>query len=597
MKINNLKKHIFRKFRSTQSTMMVSFSLLMVLAMLIFLFIALRHTREVAFENSVEATTAITKQVNDNIDSYIESMENIAAVVANGTELSMYLFNDEKSDVAETTNKNRIISQFNTIRDSRDDISNIAAVADNGKYLVNDGTDTLSDYVNIKNQRWYQTTLSSKSGQVVSSSHVQNVIPSSYKWVITLSKALINHQTAQREGVFFVDLNYESISDLCSRNRLGNKGYVFILDELGNVVYHPKMQLMYGGLKTENITGIMESDQPYLIDDSGEDSIIYTKSVSDKTGWSVVGATYASDLLRNDTQTQMIYFVAMFLLLAGVLLVSSFISKEITRPIRDLKDSMILVEKGQFLEASVEVTANNELGSLTKSFNSMTQQIQNLMEENIHEQKEKRRSEMKALQAQINPHFLYNTLDSIIWMSEAGENEEVVLMTSALARLFRQAISNDKEEVPIREEIAYVKNYLTIQKMRYKDKMDFDIQIDPRIEGIPIIKFAIQPLVENSIYHGLKLKEEKGQLLITGGLEGENAYLEVSDNGVGMDAETLSHIFDEKKIDYKRNGVGVNNVQRRLQLYYGADYSIHYESKVGVGTKARILIPAVRESL
>lgn len=595
MKRESLKKSIFRKFRSTQSTMMVSFSLLMVLAMLIFLFIALSHTKNVAFENSVEATSSITKQVNDNIDSYIESMENIAAVVANGSEVSAYLFSNEEAAEEEQLNKNRIVSQFETIKNSRDDISNIAAVGNNGKYIVNDGQDTLSDYVNIKNQRWYQTTLSSRSGQVISSSHVQNVIPSSYKWVITLSKALINNQTGKREGVFFVDLNYESISDLCNRNRIGSKGYVFILDELGNVVYHPKQQLMYGGLKTENIDQIMKSDASYIINESGDDSIIYTKSISAKTGWSVVGATYASDLLKNNTQTQLIYFLAMFLLLAGVLILSSFISREITKPIRELKDSMILVERGQFEQANVEVIANNELGSLTKSFNIMTERIQNLMEENVHEQKEKRKNELKALQAQINPHFLYNTLDSIIWMSEAKKNEEVVLMTSALARLFRQAISNDKEEVSIREEIEYVKNYLTIQKMRYKDKMDFEIQIDPRIEGIPIIKFAVQPLVENSIYHGLKVKDTKGNLQIIGGIEGGNAYIEIEDNGVGMEKETLEHIFDDQKKDYKRNGVGVNNVQRRLKLYYGEAYGISYESKVGIGTKARICVPIERE--
>ena len=152
--------------------------------------------------------------------------------------------------------------------------------------------------------------------------------------------------------------------------------------------------------------------------------------------------------------------------------ISSIISREITKPIRSLRDSMRKVQNGQF-DTHVEAITEMKYGSLGRSFNLMTSEIQALMEQNVYEQKQKRKSELKALQAQINPHFLYNTLDSIIWMSEAGENDEVVEMTSALARLLRQSISNDKEEVELEKEIEYVKNYLTIQKMRYKDKRNF----------------------------------------------------------------------------------------------------------------------------
>ena len=219
------------------------------------------------------------------------------------------------------------------------------------------------------------------------------------------------------------------------------------------------------------------------------------------------------------------------------------------------------------------------------------------MELNINEQKAKRKSEMKALQSQINPHFLYNTLDSIIWMAESGKNEEVVLMTASLARLLRQNISNEEEEISIFEEVEYCRNYLTIQKMRYKDKLEFRIDVAPEITSCQIIKLVLQPLIENAIYHGLKYKESKGLLELIGYAAGEDIIFEIRDNGVGMDEETLNHIFERHTVNYRSNGVGVYNVERRIKLTYGQEYGITYKSRSGEGTVARVCIPKERRDL
>ena len=580
---------IFGRFKSIQSTITVSFSVLMVIAMLIFLFIALHFTKNTIYENSVNYSSQIIEQVNYDIDSYMEYLINISSIVSKSSDVSQYLYNEDQTEEETGEERERILSQFVTIRDSRNDIYNIAAVANNGRSVLNDGSDHFTEYINIKDESWYRAALSSSRGIAISSSHVQNAIQESYKWVITLSRALVNYRTGKNDGVFFVDLNYSAISELCNNNSLGDKGYIFILDENGNIVYHPKQQLMYGGLMTENIDQIMSSKSNHFLTKTGDK--LYTISKSDITGWTVVGAIYTSELMKNNKQAQMLYFLVAAVLLLGVTVVSSIISREITKPIRQLRDSMSLVEKGRFDKANVDVTAENEVGSLSKSFNVMTERIHTLMEQNVYEQKQKRKSELKALQAQINPHFLYNTLDSIIWMSEAGKSEEVVLMTSALARLLRQSISNAKEEVSIGEEIDYVRSYLTIQKMRYKDKLEYSIEMSPEINHVRIIKLALQPIVENAIYHGLKYKETKGNINIDGYKLGRKAYITISDDGVGMDEETLAHIFDEKQKEHKANGVGVPNVQKRLQLYYGEEYGISYISRKGAGTVATITVP------
>ena len=214
-----------------------------------------------------------------------------------------------------------------------------------------------------------------------------------------------------------------------------------------------------------------------------------------------------------------------------------------------------------------------------------------LMEQNVEEQRQKRKSELKALQAQINPHFIYNTLDSIIWMAEWGKTKEVVLMTSSLAKLLRQSISNQNELVRVEEEVEYTRSYLTIQKMRYKDKLKYEILVNPEIQSKKIPKLVLQPLVENAIYHGIKYKEGKGVVCIDGYKEGSSMVLKVQDDGIGMNEEQLKKIFEKRETDTRRNGVGVLNVHERIQLYYGKEYGLKFSSIEGFGTTVEIRIP------
>ena len=249
------------------------------------------------------------------------------------------------------------------------------------------------------------------------------------------------------------------------------------------------------------------------------------------------------------------------------------------------------VEKGNFAHAVLVVREENEIGHLSRNFNMMTEEIQNLIEQRDQEQQIKRKSELKVLQSQINPHFLYNTLDSIIWMAEWGKNQEVVRMTSSLAKLLRRSISNEQETVTVAEEVEYTETYLTIQKMRYKDKLEYEILVDPEILQEKIIKLILQPLVENAIYHGIKYKEGKGMLRIQGFRQENQIVLQVQDDGKGMDADTLAHIFEKHTRDTRSNGVGLNNVNERIQLYYGCGYGLSFRSRLEEGTEAVITLP------
>ncbi len=578
---------IIEQFQTIRGSIMFSFSMLIVVALSVFLIISLTYTETTVFGNSITFSKQIINQINGDLDSYIENMENISSILVESKDVQAYLEPDvEEKYLVET--RSRIIAQIETVMSSRNDIANIALLSQDGTVIINDGEESLNPSVSIEDKKWYQQTINDEEGEYVSTPHVQNLIRSSYEWVITLSHIFRNQETNEINGFFFVDLNYEAISELCNDNKIGERGYVYIVDDQGEIIYHPKQQLLYGGLLEEKTTEILEVED-YTITDEGKDSRLYTVSKSSKTNWTVVGVSYTSELLKYNDTTVMIYIIVALGLLIAVLIVSNIVAQLITRPISELHRSMDKVEQGLFEEASIEVENNNEVGKLSRSFNEMTEKIQFLMEENVKEQREKRKSELRALQAQINPHFLYNTLDSIVWMSAANKNDEVVEMTAALAKLFRQSISNEREIITIREEVDYVRSYLTIQKMRYKDKVDFEIEVEENLLNDSIMKLTLQPLVENAIYHGLKYKKEKGHLLIRAFKE-DKIYLKVIDNGAGMSEEQLKTIF-EKKENEKNNGIGVANVQNRLRLLYGKEYGIVYESELGIGTVATVCIP------
>ncbi|MDO4337010.1 MAG: sensor histidine kinase [Eubacteriales bacterium] len=593
MKKEGFSGRLLGRFKSIQSAIFTVVSILVLSAVAIVTVVSLNYTRSSIYENSVEYTRAIVRQMNQNIDSYIDYMDNISSLIATGDDVQYYLYETEENT---GDARKRLLTQFSTILKGREDIRNLGILRIDGRALINEGEQEVNPDLDIAGQEWYREAMESRDSSALSSSHVQHVVKGERPWVITLSRDIRNRTgSGDSDGVFFIDLNYSAISSLCDQNSIGEKGYVFILDEEGNIVYHPQQQQLYNELQTENIDMVMNAESDTVITDNGDQGKIYTLSRSEKTGWTVAACMNVGELLKNTRKAQSIYVLTAVALVVVALWISSIITRMITSPLQKLRDSMAKVQEGDFETADVEVPSENEIGSLTKSFNVMTHRIEELMEQNVHEQEEKRKSELKALQSQINPHFLYNTLDSIIWMAEGKKHEEVVLMTASLARLLRQSISNEDELVPIGQEVEYARSYLTIQKMRYKDKLEFQIDVEPSITGIKIIKLVLQPLIENAIYHGLKYKESKGLLLVNGYEDGENVILEVKDNGVGMDEETLEHIFERHKVNYQSNGVGVYNVQKRLQLYYGNSYGITYKSKQGTGTKATITIPKSQE--
>ena len=604
MKGSGMTGRIPSKFKSIQSSIFCAVSILVLSAVLVVTLVSLRYTNSSIYENSVMYTQTIIKQLNQNIDSYISYMDNIASVIAGSGDAYKYLYRENVHGSTEDENysayRQRLVEQFKTILKGRDDIRNIGIVrADkNSPSLFDNGVSVRNAYLDLNTQAWYADAVGKYDQYNLTSSHVQNVIKGERPWVITLSRGIRNYTgTTADDGVVFLDLNYSAISELCAQSSMGDKGYVFILDQDGNIVYHPRQQQLYNELQTENISLVMNAESDIVTVGKGDDEKIYALSHSEITGWTIVGCMNMSELLRNSRQTRSIYVLVALGLIIVALLISSVIARNITMPIQKLRDSMKSVQKGNFDIEDIEVLTDNEIGSLTRSFNVMTHRIRELMEQNIQEQEQKRKIELKALQSQINPHFLYNTLDSIIWMIRSEEYEGAGKMVSLLAKFFRISLSRGKDMIPLEKELEHASSYLAIQNIRFKDKFEFQIEADPALLKYLCPKLSIQPLLENAIYHGMEGMYEDGEITIRIYDRDGDIGIDVSDNGPGMTQETIDHIMHNKVISSKRgSGIGVRNVNERIQLIYGEDYGVIITSELDEGTTATITIPKMEET-
>ncbi|MGD9939678.1 MAG: cache domain-containing protein [Clostridia bacterium] len=588
-----------KRHHSIQVTMTLAFSVISVSIIVGAILIAFSVTEETARIASRRYTQQLVNQVAANIESYIDYMDSVSVFVQSDRAVQEFL-------TAPTLARRQAAapaasSLLDTLVSSRKDISLVAAFDNQGGFISHELSHALNPFADPRRQNWYQAAREAQGSSVISSSHVQNVILDRYRWVISLSREILAADSGRSAGVLLVDLNYDVIEGICSSIHLGKRGYIFIVDRNGEIVYHPQQQLLYGGLKSENIRLVMEEESEYFTGEDEDQDTFYSVRTMRTTGWKVVGVNYRSELVENRDSIRTTYALWGLAFFAITIVLSVVVSTRISRPIKQLRKSMQAVEQGNF-DIQADIRSANEIGELGKDFNIMIYEIKKLLHRITEQQEQKRKSELKALQMQINPHFLYNTLDSVIWMAEGKKQEEVITMSSALARLFRLSISRGKEIIDVASEVEHVANYLTIQKIRYKDKLDYRLEVPEDILGYKTVKIILQPLVENAIYHGIKNKAGTGIITISGSRTAAGIELTVHDDGVGMDPGRLERLRqslagekedEETEPDSPHSGLGVRNVDERIKLYFGQGYGLAYESTEDQGTLVRIRLPAV----
>lgn len=571
---------------SIQTLIATTYSFMIVLLISIIGFMSFLITTRTVEDNTNDYVLQLVNQINYDIEYYLKNIESTLITIKSNEDIYNFFSSTNPGVMSESLISNKL----NDYLVSRQDAANIFLVKSDGSIIVNDGNFTLKNDVPYKSESWYTQTIADDFMKL-SNSHIQNLIIDRYKWVVSCSTRIMDEDTNEFLGVIMIDLNFNLIDDMLNNLSLGDKGYMFIIDEQGEIIYHPKHELIYSGIRNEAINLIQNSKDGFVstVEDNRKKN--YIVSTSKYSGWKVVGAVYEDEINPYESVTKQIYTLMVCLSLALAILISIIISRNFLYPIKDLRDAMSRFKHGD-LDTVVAVKQENEFGELADSFNDMTKRIKNLVITNKQAEHAKRKFELKSLQDQINPHFLYNTLDSIVWMAEAEMNQEVVEMTDSLAKLFRISINRGSEFVTIAQELEHIESYLKIQKLRYGYKLNYNIQADLSLLHCRIIKIIIQPIVENAIYHGIKKLATPGMISINVKDINNNITIIISDNGVGMESEVVKKLLDSNvHSSASKGGIGVNNVDQRIKLYYGKKYGVTIESVVFEGTTVTLSIP------
>lgn len=490
--------------------------------------------------------------------------------------------------------------QFSMLYETNvDKIQSLALYGYDGMLIDSEPVATVKDNVKVAEQKWYQDARSEIENIHFSTPHVQNLFDDGtfrYHRVVSLSRSVdINDGSTSGSGVLLVDMKYSVLEDMLERiNETSSGIYYYLCSRDGEIIYHPRWTEINRGLfKEKNNKAASYEDGIYEMKTDGQKENIVVGSVA-YTGWKLIGVVPES-VQETSINKFRYYIITTILILVMMLLqVNRFISRKISRPIRELDESVKAYEAGAMPD--IYIGGSAEIRHLGYSVQKSYEQIEALMKEIIQQQTERRKSELDALQSQINPHFLYNTLESITWMIEAQRNKEAVVMISELAKLLRVSLSRGKTIISIGDELQHSRSYMNIQRVRYKERFKVEFLIDEEIKNYCIVKLVIQPLLENAIYYGVGNMDEDddGQILIRGEKKGEDIYISIEDNGMGMPEDIRSNILtDNSKVPKHGSGVGVINVHSRISLMFGPEYGLEVYSELDEGTKVVIHIPAI----
>ncbi|MEG1393105.1 MAG: sensor histidine kinase [Christensenellaceae bacterium] len=582
-----------RKPRRISTIIVFYFSLFMVVILTAMSFISYYYSYENMKRRTIQDTEVILSQVGKNIGRYIANTEDISGIINADKALTSYLALDYESASEAGRARVNFTNFLEYIPKIGDDIVAIFVFDKNNAPIYVPKDLTLKQGYDITQDEWFKDVQNTHGESVLTGTQVRVMTEKENPWVISLSRRIIDNRNNQIIGTQHVELNYRAIDKILSDINLGSKGYVFIVDKDGKYIYHPQLQLIYSGLKNEDIDEILATNLKTL--ENVKENKMYTISNVAGTDFKMVGVTFLDELVSAASEMNMIYIILALAMVGAAIIGSVELAKLITRPLDKLENAVNEVEQGN-LDAKFEIKGTIETEKFASSLSSMTSTVKQLMEQIMEDQEMIRTSEIKALQSQINPHFLYNTLDSIVWIAEEAGNEQIKEMTVALANYFRIVLSSGKDIIDVADEISHIENYLVIQKMRYEN-LDFEIDVDKELLHLKMPKLILQPIVENAIYHGIKNNTNGGKIVVRGYIKDEKLFFEICDNGRGMRENELENIFKQKtRQRIRQGGVGLNNVRERIELYYGAEYGIRFKSKFKEGTIVTITLPIRHET-
>ncbi len=502
------------------------------------------------------------------IHGYLDKLKSFSDIIAMHPDIINALNDTDASSL------NSISSLIKLAKKSDPRIKSISVVSKTG-HVITSGNDMAVPITNdMMNQEWYKKALASSAMPILAPTGHGVFEMDNGDWVVSICREIKSDDNIHL-GIVIIDVSYKFIEDYINGLSLGKDGYVYILSADGTIIYHPDKNVL------ENMS-IPDSDK----------ATMYSTSVLD-SDWTLYGVVSRENLKLLQDNLLRTLFIAIAVTILFSIIIGSVISHFLSSPIIELTKIMMKADE-TWEHIEIKSSRVNEVNSLAKEYNHLIDRIK-LLTENIAKKESLRREfEIKALQSQINPHFLYNTLDTILWLAELNQSKEVVKVTSALGKMLRISLRLGKDFIPLEVELEHTISYLNIQKVRYEELLQYSITGDNSLLDMYVPKLIIQPIVENAIYHGIRGKKARGHIDINYRLENEFLIIDIIDDGIGFDVEKK----DAKSSDEQRNisgGIGMNNVLSRIKILCGEKYGFEIDSKVGKGTKISLKLP-LRES-
>ena len=542
-------------------------------------------------ESIQEENQILVSQVNQSLSTYLRDMIRLSDAI--------YYNVVKNTDLEQETVGEKIRLLYDTYSDY---VENVALFTGDGRLVATAPAAKVREKVDVASAPWFTVAMERTENLHFGVPAVQNLFEntdSGYKRVISLSCAVeLTGGSDTQLGVLLIDLKYSALTALFQSVKLSGSGYVYLVDGAGALIYHPERTLIASGqVRENNLWAAALSDGVYTEDWEGSRRSVIVQSVG-YTGWKLVGVVERPVFMMSLRHTLPFLAVILCVYLELLILMNVLLSRKLTEPLRRLQESVGAVEEGGAPPA-IYVGGTTETRELGAAIQHMVDRLRQLSDDMVREHAAKQKSELNALQAQINPHFLYNTLDIIVWMIENGQREDAVRVVTALARFFRLSLAKGRNIIPVRDELEHVRNYLLIQEMRYKNKFRYQITCPEEAAGLTTIKLVVQPIVENAIYHSMDFMDGDGLIDIRAATDGQTLTITISDNGLGMPPDVVERLLTAppqpgpQSTGKRGSGIGLRNVQERIRLYFGPDYGVTIQSEPDEGTVVTLRLPAV----
>ena len=575
--------------RSIRNSIFIYFTITSLVAVLLIVISIYSRLSSQLYDTVKQENVNLVNRVDSSMEVYLRNIMKLSDTIYYGI--------IKNTNLSEDSIGEKLTLLYNN---NKEQVSNIALISKEGEPISVVPAARFRKNFKAEDEEWFVNALNKTENIHFTLPHVQKMFEkgdNSYNWVISMSRAVeITVGGSTEQAVLLIEMAYQGLEEVLDEVTLGNGGYIYLMDSNGDIIWHPKFELIASGrVKENNLVAAGYDDGSREEVFNGTRQTVVTKTVG-YTGWKLVGVIKGTGISLNMLKTRLFIVFVILLIIFIVILINSYISFRVTNPIRELEKSVKELEEGN-LDADIYMGGSYEVQHLGKSVQDMKFRIKGLMQDIVSEHEEKRKSEFDSLQAQINPHFLYNTLDIIVWQIENEKQSEAVHTVTALARFFRLSLGKGKNIVTVRDEIDHVKNYLMIQHMRFKNKFDYEFDIAEDVLELPSLKLMLQPLVENAIYHGMEFMDGDGLIVVKAWREENELYLSVADNGLGMTEDKVEMILTGESTsgNGRGSGIGVKNVNERIKLYFGEAYGLTIDSEPDEGTTVIIHLPAKDE--